>query len=174
MSTKGWTHLRVEDLMSRSFLETARASVIPTATRNIQRINKRLETEIPSKINCLIGEPDIEDFYANERFGTKKCSQLWTHASLIKEHLKVGTFVTARIFDDMPLWNCVISAVNGSKCVVVGRVPQGTPAPITDGPLDGVIRHEIETTKIFSIHGMIFHLVQDVPIVLVTRSHRYL
>jgi antiviral helicase SKI2 len=159
-------HLRVEDLMSRSFLETARAAIVPTATRNIQRINRRLADEIPSTIECIIGDPEIEDFYKTETHAIYRCSSVWKNMALIKEYLRVGTVVTAKIITGQPLLDCIISAVlPGAKFTVIAKVPvnftcdelhviQTTPVVL--------VRSEIESTQIFSVHENIkFPLMSD-------------
>ncbi|KAF4665695.1 hypothetical protein FOZ61_010596 [Perkinsus olseni] len=69
------THWKAEDLMSRSYLENARAMQLPTARRDLQRLKKR-QGDLP-KLECVLGEEDMHRYAKLELKSRHMASDLY-------------------------------------------------------------------------------------------------
>ncbi|KAF4731164.1 hypothetical protein FOZ62_031441, partial [Perkinsus olseni] len=69
------THWKAEDLMSRSYLENARAMQLPTARRDLLRLKKR-QSDLP-KLECVLGEEDMHRYAKLELKSRDMASDLY-------------------------------------------------------------------------------------------------
>ena len=106
------SHLRVEDMMGRSFLESNRAEALPQAHAEISRIKEELRS-IP-KVNCLHCV-DLEAFHSRENQLRETSAKLFSSLSNRKELFKCGRLVRAYRSPSSPSEAAVITNVSAGK-----------------------------------------------------------
>ncbi|CAJ1335447.1 unnamed protein product [Effrenium voratum] len=122
--------VQVEDLLGQSFLENARARRRPKARQDLKERSRQLEALPP--LQCVFGEPDMEDYADMEVLSRQLGLQL--HARLCESKSRDKVFCPGRVLrvfkeDSFASANAVLLRLSAGRLRVLALLPEELGSP---------------------------------------------